>query len=121
MEVGLSQSWQDLLSKIEMILKKPSVIGVIAVDLCEPPKYRMPSPIPTAADYISNEVWDSCVENRQQHDPFGPLVVGNHTWLGRVRCRAYVFFRGEPTESPAVQVRSSYCYWPLGYFLMYIL
>lgn len=121
LEVGLSQKWADLLAKIKKILESPTVLGVIAIDLFEKQKFQTPDRIPTVDDYISREEWFRCVTALQTVDPFGPLVVRNHLWMGDVECNIYIFVQGEPIELPVVKVTPRYCYRRSGYFLTNIL
>jgi hypothetical protein len=86
-EVGFSQGWEDLFSKANRLLNSSeSVLGVIVMNIKEDPRWTKPNRRSKPDDFIGDqEKWDGIIEECQKEKPFGPIIVGGHVWMQKIK------------------------------------
>ena len=79
-EVAFSQSWEELVDKVKLILQDPGIWGVFALKVGEASKWGSPRRSATLHDFISICDWDAWASSMQQEMPFSTISVQGIEW-----------------------------------------
>jgi hypothetical protein len=92
-EVVLAQRWDDLLFKVDRILKDENVWGVIVVRVREEQEWSSSSlrVRKSGTDYVPHAAWKQQIKLTQSQTPYGSLTVNGIRWIGDIRCDVYFF------------------------------
>jgi hypothetical protein len=108
-EVDFTQARNNVLRKIsERMVRIPSLLGAIVINIDESPVYGTPTRPASPNDYIDESIWDRVVESAPV---FGPIEHGGHCWVGSIRCSVDIQFRDEATLRVKQAVRMFICIW----------
>jgi hypothetical protein len=92
-EVVFAQQWNNLLFKIDRILKDKNIWGVIVVRIREEQEWspRSLRARKSGTDYVPHAAWKQQIRLTQSQTPYGSLSVNGIRWIGDIRCDVYFF------------------------------
>jgi Uma2 family endonuclease len=102
-EVAFSQTRDAVMAKARSWLSHPENIGVIVIDISEHPAFAHPQVAFSNQNRWSLNEWHSHCEKAQAADPWGPITVEGHRWLGRLSCTVTVLTNVSQPCGPIVR------------------